>query len=31
MSDLIRPSLDFEIYYLYHKDPVQGFILKYST
>ena len=28
MSNLLRPSLDFEIYYLFHKEPVQGFILK---
>ena len=27
MSNLIRPSLDFEIYYLFYKEPVQGFIL----
>ena len=28
MSNLIGPSLDIEIYYLFHKEPVQGFILK---
>ena len=28
MSNVIKPSLDFEIFYLFHKEPVQGFILK---
>ena len=28
MSNLIRPSLHFEIYYFLHKKPVQAFILK---
>ena len=28
MSNLIRPSLDFVIYYLFHKEPIQGIILK---
>ena len=28
MSNFIRPGLDFEIYYLFHKEPVQGFVLK---
>ena len=28
ISNLISPSLDLEIYYLFYKEPVQGFILK---